>query len=193
MKSICIFSGSSMGSDPAYRLAAQLLGRHLAGRSIQIVYGGAKVGLMGEVANAALSAGGRVIGVLPRFLQQKEIAHENLTELILCESMHERKSKMFELSDGFIALPGGFGTLEEVCEVLTWGQLGLHQWPIGFLNINGYYDHLHEQFKFMEERQLLKPENKSMALFHSDVGELLKVMEAYKAPAVTKWIKKDGI
>lgn len=182
-----------MGSDSAYRLSAQELGRHLAKNAIQVVYGGAKVGLMGEVANAALDAGGKVIGVLPRFLQQKEIAHENLTELILCDSMHERKSKMFELSDGFIALPGGFGTLEEVCEVLTWGQLGLHSWPIGFLNINGYYDHLQQQFKFMEEQHLLKPENKSMALFHSDVSGLLKVMEAYKAPAVTKWIKKESI
>ncbi len=182
-----------MGSDPAYRQAAQELGHHFATNSIRLIYGGAKVGLMGEIANATLNAGGKVIGVLPRFLQQKEIAHENLTELILCDSMHERKSKMFELSDGFIALPGGFGTLEEVCEVLTWGQLGLHSWPIGFLNINRYYDHLHEQFKFMEEQNLLKPENRSMALFHSNVSELLKAMYAYKAPAVTKWIKKSSI
>src|SRR5687768_1380717 len=137
MKSVAIFCGSSSGSDSIYYSQAAMLGKILAHRKIQIVYGGAKVGLMGAVADGALKEGGKVIGVLPNFLKSKEIAHTGLTDLILVESMHERKLKMHELSDGIIALPGGFGTLEELFEMLTWSQLGLHKKPIGLLNING--------------------------------------------------------
>jgi len=140
MKNLTVFCGSSLGTDEIYERQAFKLGRTLAERSIGLVYGGADVGLMGAVANGCLSKGGRVTGVLPRFIKDKGIAHKNLTEMILVETMHERKTKMDELSDGVIALPGGFGTLEEFFEVLTWGQLGLHKKPVGILNINGFYD-----------------------------------------------------
>jgi uncharacterized protein (TIGR00730 family) len=139
MKSICVFCGSSNGDDPQFIETARNLGKALAESGITLVYGGANVGLMGAVADASLDSGGSVIGALPQFLQGKEIAHTGLTELILCETMHQRKTKMFELSQGFIALPGGFGTLEEVVEILTWQQLGLHKYPVGFLNVNGFF------------------------------------------------------
>jgi uncharacterized protein (TIGR00730 family) len=146
---------------------------------------------MCTVADAALERNGKVIGVLPKLLQDKEVAHNGLTELILCETMHERKTKMFELSEGFIALPGGFGTLEEVLEILTWQQLGLHGFPIGFLNINGYYNHLRLFFNEMESKELLKAENKNMALFSEDILGLLEQMTSYRAPDVAKWISKS--
>src|SRR5918993_1835297 len=142
MKSVAIFCGSSSGTDPLYKVQATALGITLAHQRIEIIYGGAKVGLMGAVADAALSAGGKVTGVIPRFLRSKEIAHTDLTELIMVESMHERKTKMHELCDGIIALPGGFGTLEELFEILTWAQLGLHKKPIGLLDVQGYFDPL---------------------------------------------------
>lgn len=191
MKSVCVFCGSSFGSDPQFIESAKAVGKLLAENNITLIYGGANVGLMGAVADSALEYGGRVIGVLPKFLRGKEIAHAHLTELILCESMHERKTKMFELSEGFIALPGGFGTLEEISEILTWQQLGLHQYPIVFLNVNGFYSHLDNLFGEMESKKLLKPENRSMALFHNDISTLLNVMKDYQAPEVTKWINKS--
>lgn len=169
------------------------LGKVLAEADIKLCYGGAKVGLMGAVANGALDNGGRVVGVLPKFLADKEIAHTQLTELILCDSMHERKKKMFELSEGFIALPGGFGTLEEVTEILTWQQLGLHSFPVGFLNISGYYNDLLSFFAHMTSRQLLKPENHAMVLASPNVTDLLHDMQNYKAPSVQKWIKKTMV
>lgn len=188
MKSICVFCGSTPGNDPQFLTTARLLGKTLAEEKITLVYGGANVGLMGAVADAAMENGGRVIGVLPHFLQRKEVAHREITELILCETMHERKTKMFELSEGFIALPGGFGTLEEVVEILTWGQLGLHRHPTAFLNVNGYYDSLKALFNHMEQKELLKSENNQMALFGNSVEDVLKKMKNYKAPAVSKWI-----
>lgn len=192
MKSLCVFCGSSFGDNPAFLQAARSLGRQLAEKEINLVYGGANVGLMGAVADSCLESGGKVVGVLPRFLQGKEIAHTNLTELIICETMHERKTKMFELSQGFIALPGGFGTLEEVVEILTWQQLGLHKWPVGFLNVDGFFDHLQMFFDEMERTKLLKPENKKMALFEGRVSDLLLTMDSYCAPEVTKWISKSS-
>jgi uncharacterized protein (TIGR00730 family) len=190
MKSLCVFCGSSSGSDPAFIEAARLLGRTLAENQITLVYGGSNVGLMGAVADAALEHNGKVIGVLPKFLQGKEIAHNGLTELILCETMHERKTKMFERSEGFIALPGGFGTLEEVVEILTWQQLGLHKFPIAFLNVNGYYDHLRQFFNVMESQKLLKTENRNMALFGDTVIDVLDQMKSYKPINVDKWVGK---
>lgn len=192
IKSICVFCGSSLGNDPAFVEAARLLGRLLAENQITLVYGGAKVGLMGVVADSVLENAGTVIGVIPKFLEQKEITHLGLTELIICETMHERKTKMFELSQGFIALPGGFGTLEEVIEILTWQQLGLHKCPIAFLNVNGFYDHLHMLFKEMEAKELLKSENRKMALFRADPLDLIHEMKTYKAPDVSKWISKTS-
>jgi uncharacterized protein (TIGR00730 family) len=143
---------------------------------------------MGSVANGALEAGGKVIGVIPGFLSQKEIRHEGLTELITVDSMHQRKQKMAELSDGFMALPGGFGTLEEFCEIVTWAQLGLVTGPVGLLNINGYFDHLLAQFDHMVSQELLKPENRELVLCHSNIDELLNKMSGYKPKPVPKWL-----
>jgi uncharacterized protein (TIGR00730 family) len=189
MKSVSVFCGSSFGNDPAFKLAAQELGAELAKKNVTLVYGGAQVGLMGTVADAVLDNGGKAIGVLPTLLNTKEIAHPRLTEFIACETMHERKMKMFERSEGFIALPGGFGTLEEVVEILTWGQLGLHRYPIAFLNVKGYYDHLKVMFEQMAKAELLKQEHLSTALFADNVTDLLKKMESYVPPALPKWIK----
>jgi uncharacterized protein (TIGR00730 family) len=157
------------------------------------VYGGANVGLMGAVADGVLSKGGKVIGVLPKFLKTKEIAHENLTELILVDTMHERKTTMHELCDGVIALPGGFGTLEEFFEMLTWGQLGLHQKPIAILNIEGFYDLLNEFVQTMVDKGFLKELNQQMLLVSDNIEELLEKMENYKAPTVGKWITKETL
>ncbi|MGO4293715.1 TIGR00730 family Rossman fold protein [Chitinophaga sp. RAB17] len=188
MKRIVVFCGSSAGKDPVYMEQAKLLGAALAERQLTLVYGGAKVGLMGAVADGALNAGGQAIGVLPHFLQQKELAHEGLTELILVDTMHERKTKMNELCDGVIALPGGFGTMEELFEMLTWGQLGLHKKPIGLLNINGFYDALIELSKTMTSNGFLKAENRDMLLCSNDINDLLQQMEQYEPPANSKWI-----
>jgi len=193
MKSITVFCGSSFGSDPIYQEQATLLGQTLANHHIQLVYGGADVGLMGAVADGALDAGGKVIGVLPHFLQSKEIAHKQLTELILVETMHERKTKMNELCDGAIVLPGGYGTLEEFFEMITWAQLGLHQKPIGILNIDGFYDDLLNLVQTMVDKGFLKPINRDMLLINNNIDDLLKMMRDYQAPKVGKWISKDEV
>jgi len=191
MKRITVFCGSSSGTDTIYEQQAILLGKTLAAQNIDLVYGGAKVGLMGAVADGVLSGGGKVFGVLPNFLQQKEIAHTQLTELILVETMHERKTKMDELSDGVIALPGGFGTLEELFEMLTWAQLGLHKKPIAILNVNGFYDELISLLQTMVSKGFLKEVNQKMLLISDDITDLLEQMKNYKAPAVAKWINKS--
>jgi len=193
MKSITVFCGSSSGSENIYRSEALRLGKILAQRKITIVYGGAKVGLMGAIADGGLEHGGKVIGVLPRFLRSKEIAHEGLTALVMVESMHERKTKMHELSEGIIALPGGFGTLEELFEMLTWAQLGLHRKPVGLLNTNGFYDHLKELLQNMVDKGFLKEVNNSMLLISSDIEDLLDQMNSYVAPVVGKWITEDKV
>ncbi|WP_421938904.1 TIGR00730 family Rossman fold protein [Pedobacter sp.] len=193
MKRITVFCGSSFGTEKIFEEQAYLLGKTLANKNIGLVYGGAKVGLMGSVANGAMENGGEVIGVLPHFLRSKEIAHNHLTELILVDSMHERKTKMNDLCDGVIALPGGFGTLEEVFEMLTWAQLGLHQKPIAFLNINGFYDELFALLKTMVTKGFLKEINESMVLSSSNIDDLLLKMENYQAPTVGKWIKKEEV
>ena len=191
MKAITVFCASSFGTDPAFEEQAFQLGATLAKNNIQLIYGGAQVGLMGAVANGALAAGGKVTGVLPHFLQSKEIAHAGLTELILTESMHERKTKMDSLSDGVIALPGGFGTLEELFEILTWGQLGLHKKPVALLNINGFYDELIAFINTMVDKGVLKGINRDMLLIDTDAHALLDKMRNYKAPEVGKWISKE--
>lgn len=188
MNRITVFCGSSFGTEEIYKEQATLLGQTLAKQNIELVYGGANVGLMGAVADGVLNAGGKAIGVLPNFLRSKEIAHLGLTELILVESMHERKTKMNDLCDGVIALPGGFGTLEELFEMLTWGQLGLHKKPIGILNINGFYDSLIELTKVMVEKGLLKPVNQEMLLVSDTIEDLLHQMRNYVPPATGKWI-----
>lgn len=190
MKKITVFCGSSFGTDDIYQSQAFALGKAMASKGIDLVYGGANVGLMGAVADGALSAGGKVIGVLPHFLQSKEIAHAGLTELILVESMHERKTKMSELCDGVIALPGGFGTLEEFFEMLTWAQLGLHKKPVAMLNINGFYDALNFLMQTMVEKGFLKSINKDMVLLSDNIEDLLDKMTHYTAPETGKWISK---
>ncbi len=193
MKRITVFCASSFGTDKIYEEQAALVGKTLAEQNIDVVYGGANVGLMGAVADGALNAGGKVIGVLPNFLRSKEIAHLGLTELILVESMHERKTKMNDLCDGVIALPGGFGTLEELFEMLTWAQLGLHKKPIAVLNINGFYDSLIELLQTMTEKGLLKEVNQKMLLVSNDIDDLLNQMRNYVPPTVGKWIDKKNV
>ena len=193
MKRITVFCASSFGTEKIYEEQAIALGKTLAEQNIELVYGGANVGLMGAVADGALNAGGKVIGVLPNFLRSKEIAHLGLTELILVESMHERKTKMNDLCDGVIALPGGFGTLEELFEMLTWAQLGLHKKPIAVLNINGFYDSLIELLQTMTEKGLLKEVNQKMLLVSDTIEDLLEQMKNYTAPTVGKWIDKKTL
>jgi len=192
MERISVFCGSSPGKDGLYEKAARQLGEILAERKIGLVYGGTNIGLMNHVANGALSRGGEVIGVLPEFIGKKGIAHPDLTQLIIVNSMHERKRKMHELSDGVIAMPGGFGTLEEFFEVLTWGQLGLHKKPVGLLNINGFYDPLRILTHKMVTEGFLKEENRKMLLISDDITELLDLMENYTAPSVDKWISGEN-
>lgn len=191
MKSICVFCGSSLGNNPVYSEAAQELGRLLALQGIGLVYGGAKIGLMGAVADAVLENGGKVIGVIPHFLSGKEVAHNDLTELILVDSMHQRKQKMADLSEGFIALPGGMGTMEELCEILTWAQLGLHQKPIGILNATNFYSHLSSLFDHMLQEGFLRQKHRDLLLQSDNPNELLQKMSNYQAPPVKKWLDKS--
>jgi hypothetical protein len=187
MKSICVFCGSSLGSRPVYQSAAAELGKVLAKRNLQLIYGGGNVGLMGVVADATLAAGGQVIGVMPEFLVQKEIAHPNLTQLHVVSSMHDRKALMAQLADGFMALPGGFGTFEEFCEILTWAQLGLHQKPQGLLNVAGYYDLLLNLFDLAVEENFLRSDLRSIVLEATDPDTLLDQFLHYQPKQVEKW------
>lgn len=188
MKRICVYCGSSPGRLSDYRDAARELGNELAARNIGLVYGGASVGVMGAVADAILEQGGQAIGVIPYALATREVAHNGLDELFVVDSMHERKAKMAELSDGFIALPGGWGTIEEIFEMLTWAQLGFHQKPCGLLNISGYYDHL---FKFLEhaiDQRFVREEYRPMIMMEQTASGLLDRYQLYRAPSVRKWI-----
>ncbi len=191
MKSIAVFCGSSMGNHPQFQVVTRQLGELLGNKGIGLVYGGAQVGLMGVIADAVLQAGGHAIGVLPKFLGAKEIAHHHLNKLIMVDSMHERKQKMSELCDGVITLPGGFGTMEELFEFITWAQLGLHTKPIGLLNIVGYYDALIQLLDDMVKFELLKPINREMLIISDDAEQLLQRMSDYRAPEVPKWIRPE--
>ncbi|MCM3537343.1 TIGR00730 family Rossman fold protein [Priestia endophytica] len=188
MKRIAVFCGSSNGATDLYIKGAKKLGEELARRNISLVYGGASVGVMGAVADAVLESGGHVIGVMPAFLEEREIAHKNVSELIVVESMHERKAKMAELADGFIALPGGPGTLEEFFEIFTWAQLGLHQKPCGLLNINEYYTPLVSLFNHMTEEQFLQEKYRAMALVDTEPQGLLDQFNTYQPPSVKTYI-----
>ncbi|MEK6482467.1 TIGR00730 family Rossman fold protein [Catalinimonas sp. 4WD22] len=190
LSSIAVFCASSPGYDEKYMQEAYRLGAYLSEKHIRVIYGGARVGLMGAVADGALSAGGEVIGVLPVFLQDKEVAHQNLSELIWVESMHERKMKMHALSDGVICLPGGFGTLEVTFEMLTWGQLGLHQKPVGLLNMNGFFTSLLDFLDQMVVAGFLKQSNRDMLLEAGEAAALLQTMSDYQPVRVEKWISK---
>jgi uncharacterized protein (TIGR00730 family) len=196
MKSLCVFCGSNAGHNPTYRAEAEKLGRLLAARQIELVYGAGNIGLMGAVADACLDAGGSVTGIIPEALVGKEVAgrpvdHRALTRLEVVDSMHTRKARMAELSDGFIALPGGFGTFEEFCEILTWGQLGFHVKPMGLLNINGFYDPLLALFDHAVSEGFLRAPNRAMALVSSDIDDLLAQMANYRPEPVSKWLKEE--
>lgn len=192
MKAVCVFCGSSVGNDPAYAEAARLLGRTIAGSGLTLVYGGGHVGLMGVVADAALGAGGRVVGVMPKALVDREIAHAGLTKLHVVGSMHERKALMASLAGGFVDLPGGNGTLEEFFEVLTWAQLGEHDKPCGLLNVAGYYDPLLVVFDRMVERGFLGENHRDLVLVENGPQKLLERFGAYEPPKSVKWVADGG-
>ena len=193
MKNLCVFCGSNAGADPIYTQAAQELGKLMAERDMTLVYGGGNVGLMGVIADECLNHGGKVIGVIPNFLQDKEVGHDGLTKMIVVKTMHERKQIMADLSDGFVAMPGGFGTMDELCEILTWSQLGLHSNPIGLLNINGYYEHLKILFDHMVDQRFLHPQNRATVLSHSQPAQLLRMMDQYEPPDVEKWLDRAQV
>lgn len=186
---IAIYCGANGGNDPLYRTAAAALAAFLATEDIGLVYGGGNVGLMGTIANAALEAGGEVIGVIPQSLMDKELGHGGVTELHVVRSMHERKQRMVDLSDGFIALPGGFGTLDELFETLTWLQLSFHAKPVGMLNVNGFFDGLLEFLNHMTAQGFLKQEHRDCVLVSADPADLLTQMRSFRAPDLGKWIE----
>jgi len=191
IKAITVFCGSSEGNDSMILNVAQGLGHTMAEQGIILVYGAAKIGIMGKVAEASLNNGGYVIGVIPEFLKLKEVVHLGLKELITTQNMHERKIKMTDLADAFIALPGGYGTLEELFEIITWAQLGLHQKPIGLLNVNGFYDDLLKLLENMVRKGFLKMSNYDMLLVDTSIDGLLEKIRTYKPEPVPKWLKTD--
>jgi uncharacterized protein (TIGR00730 family) len=188
---LCVFCGSYTGRRPAYRAAAERLGLLLVERGIELVYGGGNIGLMGVLADTMLARGGRAIGVIPESLMAKEVGHTGLTELRIVNSMHERKAVMSDLSDGFIALPGGFGTLEEFCEVVTWSQLGLQSKPCGLLNVENYYAPLLELFDHAVREGFLREKNRSLVLDDDAPEHLLEKMARFQPVQVGKWTKRD--
>ena len=190
MKRVCVFSGSSPGGDLAYRAAATDLGHRLAERGIELVYGGASVGLMGAVADAAMEGGGHVIGVIPQSLVDREIAHPAIADLRVVESMHERKALMADLADAFVALPGGVGTLEELFEVYTWNQLGLHAKPLGLFNVRGYYDGLARFLDQAVEERFVTQQHRAMLLVSEHLDELIDGLDRWHAPRQPKWIDR---
>ncbi|MGM5471032.1 TIGR00730 family Rossman fold protein [Flavobacteriaceae bacterium LMO-SS05] len=191
LTSIAIFCGSSEGNDTSIISQAIKLGETLAQQQITLVYGAAKIGVMGKVAQGALNHNGKVIGVIPEFLKKKEVVHLGLHKLISTKNMHQRKLKMHELSDGFIALPGGLGTLEELFEIVTWAQLGLHQKPIGLLNINGFYNDLISMLETMVVKGFLKMENLELIIVDDKIDSLLEKMRDFKPTQVPKWLKTE--
>jgi uncharacterized protein (TIGR00730 family) len=191
MKKICVYCGSNPGRNPRFTEAAKSLGHALVARDLGLVYGGASVGIMGVVADAVLARGGEVVGVIPSALDAKEITHTGLSELHVVSSMHERKAIMSELADGFVALPGGWGTMEEIFEILTWAQLGFHQKPCGLLNESGYYDHLAAFLEQAIEQQFVKAEYRPMLMIDADAGALLDRFAGYQPPKVKKWISAE--
>ena len=188
IRSICVNCGSNPGANPAFGEAGRLLGHELAARGLGLVYGGAKVGVMGAVAAGVLEKGGSAIGVIPHFFVTKEVAHDGLDELIVVDSMHARKSRMADLSDGFVALPGGMGTFEELLEIVTWAQLRFHNKPCGLLNVDGYFDHLLAYLDHAEAEGFLRSENRQMLLADATPVGLIGQFERYTAPRVDKWI-----
>lgn len=188
LKRVCVFCGSNPGFDPAYLRSAEEMGRAMAARGIGLVYGGGNVGLMGKVADTVMAAGGEVIGIIPEGLMRREVGHTEVTELHVVRTMHERKKMMADRADAFVALPGGLGTWEEFCEVLTWTQLGIHAKPGGVLNVLGYYDPLLAMFDRAVEDGFVRAEHRALALTETDPERLLDRLASWEAPTVPKWI-----
>ncbi|MFB9988273.1 TIGR00730 family Rossman fold protein [Bacillus benzoevorans] len=191
MNCIAVFCGASKGASDSYIENAKKFGKELAQQKITLVYGGSSVGMMGALAESVLEEGGKVIGVMPDFLDKREVTHKKLSELIIVKSMHERKAKMSDLADGFIALPGGPGTLEEFFEMFTWAQVGLHQKPLGLLNINHYYDPLIALFNHMADEQFLLEKYRKMALVDEEAGALIKKLQQYQPPALKTYMNES--
>ncbi|MEO8384228.1 MAG: TIGR00730 family Rossman fold protein [Betaproteobacteria bacterium] len=190
IKSICLFCGSSPGADPAFKLAAAELGTTLAHKNIRLIYGGGHVGLMGVAADACLSSGGEVVGVIPRKLMEKEVGHAGLTQMHVVETMHERKALMTQLCDGFIALPGGYGTLDELFEALTWQQLAYHLLPVGVLNVSGYFDHLVQFLDHARDQRLLRDAHRDSLIVDTSMVSLLARMQSFVPPNNEKWLDR---
>lgn len=191
MRAVCVFCGSSPGKLPIYGATAIELGRELVARDLTLVYGGGNVGLMGILADAVLAAGGRAIGIIPRSLLDREVGHRGLSELHVVRSMHERKALMAEQADAFLALPGGFGTFEELCEVITWTQLGIHEKPCGLLNVAGYYDPLIALFDRAVDERFVRPEHRALVRVASTPTALLAELETARIPPLPKWIDRS--
>ena len=191
MKRICIYCGSKTGNHPAYREAAEELGRELVERNLELVFGAGSIGLMGVVADTVLEAGGRVIGVIPKFLSGREVMHQQMSETHIVESMHERKALMEEMSDCFIALPGGLGTFEELFEILTWSQLGLHRKNVGLLNVRGYFDAHLQQIDHAIAEGFVKEDNRDLFVVSKNPAELLDLMDQHELPEVKRWMTDE--
>ncbi|WP_027592544.1 TIGR00730 family Rossman fold protein [Pseudomonas sp. LAIL14HWK12:I7] len=191
VRSVCVFCGASIGANPAYREAAVALGQAIARRGLTLVYGGGAVGLMGVVADAAMAAGGEVVGIIPQSLLDAEVGHKGLSRLEVVDGMHARKARMAELSDAFIALPGGLGTLEELFEVWTWGQLGYHAKPLGLLDVNGFYEKLGGLLDHIVEEGFVRPQHRAMLLLGQQADALLDGMNEFVAPVAPKWVDKQ--
>ena len=191
MNSITVFCGASEGNNPIYRPTGYETGKHMAEKKIRVVYGGGKIGIMGVVADGALDHGGEVIGVIPKFLRTKEVTHYGVTQLHVVNSMHERKMLMHQLSNGIMALPGGYGTLDELFEILTWAQLGMHDYPIGLLNVNGYFNHLIALVDHMCAEGFLSETVRNLILVDDHAEQLLERMQHYVAPDIYKWMTED--
>lgn len=193
MKSLCVYCGSNFNGDPVLRKAIEDLAETMASQNITLVFGGGSVGVMGVIADEILKRNGKAIGVIPQFLMDKEVGHKGLTEMVITENMHQRKQKMADLADGFVILPGGFGTLEELFEVLTWLQLGLHGKPIGVLNVNGFYDHLFKQMDAMVEHRFLKQTNRDLVFNETDASVLVAKMQNFKAAPDEVWFRDRNL
>ena len=193
LNSLCVYCGANDGADPAYATAARALGRAMALNGIGLVYGGGSIGLMGILARAVLAGGGKVIGVIPRQLVELEVAHPGLSELVVVETMHQRKTRMYELSDAFVALPGGFGTMDEMFEMLTWAQLGLHRYPCAFLDVRGYYRDLRTLMEHMVDESFVKAAQRDSIWFGDDMDSLFDWMQIYQGSYIPKWIDTSSV
>ena len=193
IKSLCVYCGSNFNGDPQLKLAVENLAKIMVQNNIKLVFGGGSVGVMGLIADAVLAEGGEAIGVIPQFLMDKEVGHKSLTEMIVTDNMHQRKQKMADISDGFLILPGGFGTLEEFFEVLTWLQLGLHKKPIGVLNVNGFYNPLFSQMDVMVEQRFLKPINRSLVINEAEPEKMIELMNTFEAEPDDVWFRDRNL